>query len=107
MGLDVSIEAVVTTDVFSDYVTHNLDRMAEAAGIYQYLWRPEELNITTAGELIVPLTEGLEKLKSNPEYYQTFQATNGWGTYDGFLRFVENYLENCRRFPEGKIRVSR
>ena len=34
-------------------ITHNLSRMAQDAGIYHYLWRPEEMNITQAGQLIL------------------------------------------------------
>src|SRR6266496_3980933 len=40
-------------------ITHNLNTMADAAGIYKHLWRPEELGITKAGELIAPLAAGL------------------------------------------------
>ena len=49
--------------------------MAQHAGIYTYLWKPEELKITTAKELIEPLTKGLKRMKSNPEYYKKFDFT--------------------------------
>ena len=50
----------VTLDEESDYVysaniTHNLTKMADEAGIYECLWRPEEIGITKAGQLIEPL----------------------------------------------------
>ena len=34
--------------VYSDNITHNLARMAEASGVYDIVWRPEEHGITTA-----------------------------------------------------------
>lgn len=88
-------------------ITHNLGTMADAAGIYKHLWRPEELGIKKAGELVAPLTEGLAKLKADPAYYKTFNPKNGWGNYDGFVDWVEKYLTACTENPDGTIEVSR
>ena len=33
---------------YSANITHNLGKMAEEAGIYKHLWRPEEIGITKA-----------------------------------------------------------
>ncbi|MBU0846944.1 hypothetical protein KKH23_07100 [Patescibacteria group bacterium] len=88
-------------------ITHNLGTMAEAAGIYKHLWRPEELEITTAKELIAPLTEGLKKLKGNPDFFKQYNASNGWGVYEHFVPFVEDYLNACIEFPDAIIEISR
>ena len=88
-------------------ITHNLNRMGDAAGIYEYLWRPDELNITTAKELIEPLEKGLKSLKRYPKKYQKYNSPNGWGMYEHFVPFVENYLNACKEFPEAKIEISR
>ena len=93
--------------VYGANITHNLNRMAMACGIYEVLWRPEEINITEASQLIEPLSEGLRKLKGNPDYYKTFDSPNGWGLYIHFVPFVENYLNACIEYPEAKISVSR
>ena len=82
-------------EVYSANCTHNLNTMADKCGLYELLWRPEEIDITKANQLIEPLTVGLELLKSNPEYFKQFNPSNGWGSYDGFVRFVEKYLEAC------------
>jgi hypothetical protein len=97
----------VTDTYFDSNITHNLNRMAEAVGIYYHLWRPEEIGIALAGELIEPLTKGLKELKANPENYKGYNASNGWGTYDHFVPWVEEYLNACKRFPDAKIKVSR
>jgi hypothetical protein len=93
-------------EYYSANITHNLTKMAEEAGIYQYLWHPEKLDIKFAKQLIGPLTEGLEKLKNNPKYYEQFNSENGWGLYIHFVPFVENYLKACIENPESRIEVS-
>ena len=98
---------VQPTEVYWANITHNLGEMAKAAGIYEYLWRPDELGIKTAGELVGPLTKGLKKLKASPAKFEKFNAENGWGTYEDFVPFVEAYLAACKREPDGLIEVSR
>lgn len=107
MSLDVYLEVVRPTEVYWANITHNLGEMAEAAGIYKHLWRPEELGITQAGLLIEPLEEGLAKLKADPEHFEKFNSPNGWGLYKHFVPFVEKYLEACRENPTASIRISR
>ena len=107
MSLDVYLTATRPTDVYSANITHNLNKMAEAAGIYEALWRPEEIGITQAGQLIEPLSIGLEKLKADPMYYSQFNAVNGWGTYENFVQFVEKYLEACQANPDAQVSVCR
>ena len=88
-------------------ITHNLNKMAKEAGIYEHLWRPEELGITTAKELIEPLKEGLKKLKDNPKHYEQFNASIRWGMYKHFVPFIEDYLNACIQYPDAIIEVSR
>lgn len=92
--------------VFETNITHNLNKMAEAAGIYEALWHPERLPSARAGDLIEPLTKGLMLLKLSPEYYSTFDALNGWGVYDDFVPFVEEYIKACREFPHATVEAS-
>lgn len=93
--------------LYSANITHNLNIMAEKAGIYKYLWRPEEINIKYAKELIKPLSNGLERLRKSPKYYSRFNASNGWGLYEHFVLFVENYLNACVKYPDAIISVDR
>jgi hypothetical protein len=107
MSLDVSLEEMRPTDVFSANITHNLNRMAAEAGIYDACWRPEEIGITKAGDLIPLLEKGLADLKSRHEHFEQFNAENGWGCYEHFVPWVEKYLEACRDYPEATVRASR
>jgi len=88
-------------------ITHNLGKMAGEAGIYEALWRPEELGFDTANQIIPLLTEGLAKLKADPEKYKKFDSPNGWSLYIHFVPFVEKYLDACLENPDAIIEVSR
>jgi hypothetical protein len=93
--------------VYSANITHNLNTMADHAGIYMYLWRPEEIGVEKAEDLIVPLEKGLAILKGYPEFFKELNPSNGWGDYEGLVRFTERYLAACREYPEAKVDVSR
>ena len=93
--------------VFDTNITHNLGKMAEAALIYKECWRPEELGITRAEDLIQPLTNGLKRLKFDPEYFKQFNAPNGWGLYEHFVPWVEELLEACKKWPDSVVEASR
>lgn len=96
-----------STEVYSANITHNLNTMAEAAGIYKHLWRPDEIGIKQAWELVDPLEAGLEYLKADPEKFKAFNPPNGWGNYEGLIRFVESYLHACKQHPAATVEVSR
>lgn len=93
--------------IFSRNITHNLTRMANEAGIYEHLWRPEEVGATVGADLIEPLCGGLALLKSDPERFRKLNPSNGWGDYKGLVEFVEEYLEACKKYPEATIRTHR
>ena len=105
--MDVWLTASRPIEVFEENITHNLSQMAQAAGIYEYIWRPEEVGITKAIQLVEPLTIGLETLKANPEKFKEFNPKNGWGSYEVLVRFVERYLRACMANGDADVRVSR
>ncbi len=107
MSLDVWLTEERPVEVYAANITHNLGRMAEAAGIYKHLWRPEEIGLVFARDLIEPLTQGLERLRADPAKYEALNAENGWGKYEHFVPFVEQYLAACIENPNAKIAVSR
>lgn len=96
-----------TTIVFHANITHNLGMMASAAGIYQYLWRPEEIGITKARQLIEPLKKGLSILKREPDTFKKLNPENGWGTYDGFVPWIQRYIDACIEYPDAMVSVDR
>ena len=100
---------VIDTDtcVFDRNITHNLNAMADKAGIYDTLWNPIETGKTKAGELIESLKNGLAQLKERPEYFMKFDSPNGWGVYEHFVPFVEEVLNACINHPEAIIKISK
>lgn len=110
MSLDVILsyeEDGNTITVYDANITHNLGKMADAAGIYEALWRPEEKNWTQARDIIPVVEEGLKRLKEQPDHFKQFNAANGWGLYEHFVPFVERYLEACKQYPSATVTVSR
>jgi len=93
--------------VYSANITHNLGKMADEAGIYKTLWRPDENGISHAHQLIDPLRAGLIQLIEQADYLKQFNPENGWGDYGGLLRFTEQYLNACEKYPQAEVRVSR
>ena len=96
-----------TECVFDANITHNLNKMADEAGIYEACWRPEEIGVTKASDIIPILEKGFEDMRARPEHFKKFDSENGWGTYKDFLPWVESYLNACRKYPDAIIEVSR
>jgi hypothetical protein len=88
-------------------ITHNLTDMAQEAGLYKPLWRPDEINKNYANEIQEDVERGLNELLNNPEYFKRFNSSNGWGIYKHFVPFVENYLEAIKNYPEAEIYIIR
>jgi hypothetical protein len=96
-----------TEGLYYANITHNLGEMADKAGIYKALWRPEEIGKTKASEIVELLEKGLADLKARPEHFEKFNSPNGWGMYEHFVPFVEEYLGACKKYPDAVIEVSR
>lgn len=93
--------------VFSANITHNLGEMAEAAGIYRAMWRPEEIGAKWARDVTQILLDGLELLRESPNRFRKMNPSNGWGSYEGLVRFTEGYLAACLEHPDTLIKASR
>ncbi len=105
--VDTGGEKPQTIQLFTSNITHNLTEMADDAGIYKALWRPEEINAKYAGDIIEIVESGLSKMKKSPELYKIFDTPNGWGTYEQFIPWIEEYLEACKKHPKAIIEISR
>ncbi len=55
-----------TNEVYTASMPYEIDSMVQEAGLYKFLYSPEEENITEASQLIVPLAKGLEQLLQRP-----------------------------------------
>lgn len=105
--LPVLAKVEASNEVYHANITHNLNEMADAAGIYMCLWRPDEIGIEKASELEPLLYDGLHRLRSDPDKYTAHNPGNGWGTYEGLVSFVECYWLACKNNPDAIVVVSR
>lgn len=94
-------------ELYSANITHNLSKMAAKASIYEHLWRPAEIGIERAGQLVKPLRDGLERLRAKPEKFKAFNPANGWGDYEGLVEWIVDYLLACEKYPNARIEISR
>lgn len=107
MSLDVYLTHTRPVEVFWANYTHNCGPMASEAGVYECVWRPDEIGITKAGQLIEPLMSGIAAMKADPERFKKLDPPNKWGSYDTFLPWLEKYLSACQENPEADVGVSR
>jgi len=104
MSLDLTIFAVVETDVFDTNITHNISPMWHKAGVYEALYESEGKR---PGDYIEAVRAGVADMKAKPDEYNALNASNGWGTYKDALPFLEEVLEAFCKYPDGRIMVSR
>lgn len=107
MGLSVYLTAERPVEVFEADITHNLTTMAEKAGLYMPLWRPEEIGVTHARDLSEHLEKGLKELRENKVELEKLNPENGWGSYENLLSLTKRYLEACNENPDAVITAER
>ena len=107
-------------------ITHNLNKMAIASGLYDVMWRPytlidgfdlnfsqreefefEDSHLIRANFISKKLEQGLDELLSNKEEYVIFNPSNGWGNYDNLVNVARTYLHYCKEYPDSYIRIFR
>ena len=108
MSLDVYLEChECGHEVFTKNITHNLTQMAKKAELYYPLWRPDEIDLEKAEDLIGPLEKGLKILEQDPAKMKKYNPDNGWGVYEYLVEFTRAYLQACKDHPKARIRSSR
>ena len=128
MSLDVSLKDPTAKyygcTLYDANITHNLAEMAIEAGIYEALWRPyrlldgyremdyekerefEDSHKVFAHDIIPVIENGLNDLKARPDHFRKFDSPNGWGTYENFVPFVEEYLCAKRSYPDAIVETN-
>ena len=94
-------------EVFHQNITHNLRAMAHEAGIYKAVWRPEEMGIKHAHQLVELLTAAIAEMEADPERFEAHNAANGLGMYYNFLPWLRRYLAACKASPNAVVEVYR
>lgn len=85
-------------------ITHNLGNMASHVPIkiglldtdlYIVLWRPEKIGIKTINNLLPLLVKGIYYMIDHRIELEQYNAPNGWGTYNDFMKFLLNLKQAC------------
>ena len=107
MGLDVYLKEVKPCTIWAIGITHNLTAMAEAAGLYECMWRPEEICITLASQMIHPLECGIAVMEQDKEKLKKLNPENGFGNYEFLLSVAQRYLAACKEHPNATVEACR
>ena len=99
MSVEINLMAVRTVNVFELNISHCYRPIAAKAGIDQYIWRPFELGINKAEQLIEPLQIGLTLLETVPAQFETFPRES----FHQFVGQVRTYLEACKANPDAEV----
>lgn len=86
---------------FSDNYTSNVAPMWRDAGIDLREWHGQP-----AIELCQPLRSAISDMTTRPDHYLALEPTNGWGDYNGALRFLIDLAAACETHPYTVVRVS-
>jgi len=63
------------------------------------------LNGKKCKDVIPILQEGIASMKDDPDTYKKMNPSNGWGTYETALEFLEKILDACEKHKDYKIEV--
>jgi len=80
--------------------TYNLSPMFREAGIYDALYPGSG---TRVGAVLDALEKGIADMGARPEHYRTFDAPNGWGTYDQTMPRLNELLDVYRKHSNAEI----
>lgn len=113
MSLDVTLYDNNSVELYTDNITHNLNKMATAVSLefYQCLWRPEELfsdvEYIQAFLLTDHVKKGFDILTEDPILYRNYNPLNGWGKYENLVDFSLSYYRALLQYPNSRVSISR
>ena len=95
---------IETNEFWHGNITHNLHEMAgqcwgDACTLDDLLWRDEMPDDII--EYITNLFACLFELTDNPDKYEQYNPSNGWGTYEQLVEFVRSFIHALIDMPPG------
>lgn len=106
MSLDIELK-IDGDCVWSGNMTHNLNKIAIEAGVYECIWRPDEIGIKYAKDNISNLRFALGIFYSNYNELKKLNPPNGWGDIDGLIEVTQGFLGACTEYPDAIIYCDR
>lgn len=80
-------------------VTYNLGQMLRAAGFPEW----GKLIGAPAAEAGGMLRAVYDRLLADPATFREMNPSNGWGTYEGAIAFVDRFAVQCAEHPKAII----
>ena len=104
MSLDISLLAGKSSEsrVYSDNYTGNVCPMWNKAGVCDTLYTSSGKK---ASEITEVIRKGITAMKADPDEYKKLNPDNGWGNYEGALKFLEDLLRNLEEWPDSTIAI--
>lgn len=114
--MSYDIDVVITRTIHSDNYTSNISKM------YYIAWDKAKTHLDIPDYYVdddwkiaiqqeqpygnVCLKALIDQLKSNPEYYKGMNPENGWGSYEGAIKFLEDAYNALMSCSEARLIIS-
>jgi len=102
MSLNFIVSITSPHEVIDANITHNVNKMWIKAGIYDELYKSEGKKVS---EVIGKLEVGLTKMIIDSKGYTELNPENGWGSYDGAVKWLTNLIMELKKYPDGIIEI--
>jgi hypothetical protein len=103
IGLEIDTGGSERSSVGRSFnITHNVAKMWREAGCYEALY---ESAGKLASEVVPILKASLETMRADPVLYRTFNPENGWGNYEGAVRWLGEVIEEFEKHPKATVWV--
>lgn len=103
MSVSINIIAKREVSVYDADITYNLAKM-----YYKALDKNlglKRLNDLRCKEALPIIDNAIKDMICNKEYYEKFNPTNGWGSYDELLKAFRKMREVCEDNPDGIFKI--
>ena len=104
MSLDLYINCrCCNSSLFDRNITHNVSPMWKLAGVWEALYESDGIR---CGDYLAVLEKGLDDMRLRPGEYRKLNPSNGWGSCESALNFLESVVEAVKKNPDMVFRVS-
>lgn len=105
MSYDVSFKqkkgkSYVTVGDWLNYTSNTGEMIKEVVGS-----TPGEWDQMSTKDLAPKISEGIFKLCAKPEKYKHLEPSNGWGSVEGTITFLQRIYNNCLVYPDAIVEV--
>lgn len=104
MSLDISISAKREMIIYDTNITYNLADM-----YYKCIDKEKgfkKLDGMNCKEALLIINNAIQEMLNNADDYRKLNPKNGWGSYEGLLKALQEMRNCCENNPDGTIDIS-